>query len=444
MATIYLRSTDGSDADNGSTWALAKATLAAAQTAAGAGGTVYVSQSHAETSTTDKNLTSPGTAASPTRVICVNDAAEPPTAIASTATVSVTGAGGDISFLGHAYYYGITFRTGSGSNAGLIRIGSAGVTDTYTVFDTCGLSLLATSGTSKILFGIVNTGASGGSTRLRQCTVTFSEASQHIDINGSGDFLWEGGSAAGTAPTYLFQAEAGGGGTVWVRGVDLSGIGSGCNLVRVLFGMRHTINFENCKLGSSVSITNGSIVGPNCMAVRVTNCDSADTNYRYYWQTYSGTVTHESTIVRTGGASDGTTAISRKMVSSSDSEFHAPLELDPIVIWNESTSSITVTVHIVTDNVTLTDAECWLEVEELGTSGFPLSVIQSDRAADILATPANQTTSTETWTTTGLTTPVKQKLHVTFTPAEKGPLKVRVMLAKASTTVYVCPKAEVA
>ncbi len=73
MAVIYLRSTDGSDADNGSTWALAKATLAAALTAAGAGGTVYVSQVHAETQAGAMTLTSPGTEASPVRVICARN-----------------------------------------------------------------------------------------------------------------------------------------------------------------------------------------------------------------------------------------------------------------------------------------------------------------------------------------------------------------------------------
>ncbi len=49
MAVIYLRSTDGNDLDDGLTWATARATLANALTAAGAGGTVYVSQNHAET-----------------------------------------------------------------------------------------------------------------------------------------------------------------------------------------------------------------------------------------------------------------------------------------------------------------------------------------------------------------------------------------------------------
>jgi hypothetical protein len=154
-----------------------------------------------------------------------------------------------------------------------------------------------------------------------------------------------------------------------------------------------------------------------------------------------GDVYSESTIVRTGGASDGTTPISRKMTSSANAKFFAPLESDDVFAWNETTgSSVTVTAETMTDNVTLTDAEAWVEVEYLGTSGFPLGSGASDRAADILATPANQTTSSEAWTTTGLTTPVKQKLSVTFTPQEKGLIRARVMLAKASTTLYFCPK----
>src|SRR3990167_8140047 len=91
MAVVYLRSTDGSNLDDGSTWALAKATLAGALSAAGRGGAGYVSQAHAETQGTNMTLTSPGSAASPVNVICVDDSAEPHTATATTATVTTTG-----------------------------------------------------------------------------------------------------------------------------------------------------------------------------------------------------------------------------------------------------------------------------------------------------------------------------------------------------------------
>ena len=82
--------------------------------------------------------------------------------------------------------------------------------------------------------------------------------------------------------------------------------------------------------------------------------------------------------------------------------------------------------------------------EYLGTSASTLSSFSddADSITDLLlgGSAGNQTTSTETWTTTGLTTPVKQQLSVTIIPAEKGPIYCKVHLAKASTTVYVCPK----
>lgn len=175
------------------------------------------------------------------------------------------------------------------------------------------------------------------------------------------------------------------------------------------------------------------------------NCDSGDTNYRIWTEALAGSVVSETTIVRSGGASDGTTSLSWKMVSNANAEYPLlQLESPEIVRWNETTgSSITVTVETITDNVTLTDDECWLEVQYLGTSGFPLGTFISDAKADVLATAANQTTSSETWTTTGLTTPVKQKLSVSFTPQEKGFIHAVVKLARASTTVYVCPKLDV-
>jgi len=171
------------------------------------------------------------------------------------------------------------------------------------------------------------------------------------------------------------------------------------------------------------------------------NCDNADTNYRLWVEDYAGSIKSETTIVRSGGASDGTTSLSWKMASSANAEYPVVvLESPEIVQWNDTTgSAITVTVEVITDNVTLKDDECWLEVQYLGTSGYPLSVFINDCKANVLAGNNPQDTSTETWTTTGLTTPTKQKLSVTFTPQEKGFLHAVVKLAKASTTVYVDP-----
>ena len=57
--------------------------------------------------------------------------------------------------------------------------------------------------------------------------------------------------------------------------------------------------------------------------------------------------------------------------------------------------------------------------------------VASSAPADPLAAAANITTSTATWTTTGLTTPVKQKIAITFTPQMKGYFRIVFKVAKA-------------
>lgn len=438
MANVYVYSGAGGS-NNGSSWANAYTTLEAAFAAKAAGDDFWVAHDHAQTATGALTITCKGTVTSPSRVICVNRAGTVPPVAAdmrTTATITAGTTSGTLTlstFSVRIYFYGISFRAGSGSSGSGIATSGSGA---CFVFDACKFILNTTSSARTI--------ALGAETQFWSNTVvTFGAADQGINVSSNCVLYWDKTSTTpavtGTSPTTLFNIATG---DVYLKGLDLSAIGSGNSVFAVGSNSLGLKIIENCKMGASFAFTSGTFVMGKGSFLGV-NCDSGDTNYAYRKQNYLGTITHETTIKRTGGASDGTTGISRKLVSTTNSRLFPPLEMDPIVIWNESTSSITVTVHVVTDNVTLKDSECWIEVEELGTSGYPLSVIQSDRATTVLTTPANQTTSTEAWTTTGLGTPVYQKLNVTFTPAEKGPIKVRVMLAKASTTVYVCPKVEV-
>ena len=176
------------------------------------------------------------------------------------------------------------------------------------------------------------------------------------------------------------------------------------------------------------------------------NCDSADTNYRLWVEDYSGYIVSDTGVYNDAGATDGTTRLSWKMVSSANAEYPLlVLESPEIVRWNDTTgSSITCTVEIVHNsqgsgtNGVLNDDECWLEVTYLGTSGYPLGSSISDCKADLFASASAQTTSSASWTgdSAGWDT---QKLSVTFTPQEKGFIHARVVLAKASATVYVDP-----
>ena len=165
---------------------------------------------------------------------------------------------------------------------------------------------------------------------------------------------------------------------------------------------------------------------------------------------YAGNVKDESTIVKTGGASDdGSATISWKMTSVANTEYPIHVLRSP-EIWvpNIATGSAkTLTVEFVHDtnvaagqgagaSFAFQDDEVWLEVSYQGTSGFPLAVLASDAKANVLATAADQTSSSATWTPTGL---VKQSLSVTFTPQEKGVFIARICVGKASKTIYVDP-----
>lgn len=435
MSNIYVRSTDGSDVDDGSTWALAKAGLAGAAAIDAAGDTIFVSQNHAETTAGNVSIALAGTIASPVKIICGNDAAEPPTAVADTATVTTTGTG-YISITGSAYVYGVTFVAGTGSSSGP-GISMSGNTH-LGVFEKCAFKLVNTHSGTNVRLGVSTSGAHYRG-HWKDCDIKFAAAAQSIVVD-STRFDWDGGSVlAGSAtPTALIGfGGATGNGPTTVSGVDLSNLGTTFNIfASSLVPTKGVI--RNCKLPAGWTGGLG-VTGTPATRYEMHNCDSGDTNYQMWVEDYAGSIKSETTIVRTGGSSDGTTPLSWKMASNANAEYPTVvLDSPEIAKWNETVGTpITATVEVITDGVTLTDADCWLEVQYPGTSGFPLSLFANDAPADVLATPANQTTSTAAWTTTGLTTPVKQKLEVTFTPQEKGVLSAVVRLAKASTTVYV-------
>lgn len=405
---------------------------------AAAGDTIYVSNNHAATEAGVVNYTFPGTAANPNIVQCVSDSAAPPTSVASTATESMTSNTQGF-FQGFAYIEGITFNAGSTTNAGSWAFGF--VSPYFIKLVNCSVRLLGTSNSAYIAIGNPTTGADDCGVEWENVTVFFSSTSQ--GIYPTCPFKWSNTASAivggSSIPNYLFYTSANQAPYVLteLHGVDLSALNTKVANSIASFASYLLVN---CQTHASVSLLPDAVNGQGGVTMRAVNYGSGNTNYKYFLKVFQGTITEEVTIVRTGGATDGTTPASRKMVTTADSKFTLPLKSDPMTAWNETTgSAVTVTIEVITDNVTLTDAEAWVEVEYLGTASLPLSVFTKDRAADILATPANQTSSSASWTTTGLATPVKQQLSISFTPQKKGPFIVRVCLAKASTTMYFDP-----
>lgn len=436
MANRYVYS-GAAGAGTGADWANAHTTVVAAITAGAAGDTYYIAHDHNESTAGAVTITPKGTDASPDSFICVDRAGSVPPAAAdlrTTAAISNTGAGNNMTIAGgRGFFYGITFNCGVGvATASNLSVGST----------TCRHDFWFCSFRSKCANSSTITFASTGVARItcESCTYQVNNTGTSLQVN-SGRLDWRNHGAAfltgGVIPSTLFSF----GGTsaqVEFSGADFSGLGA-VNLVGGGGAGTRNAVFKNCRIDSNTVRVTAIPALLYAGEVRFIGCDSSTplSNQAY---SSGGVLTTETTIVRTGGADDGVTPYSWKFTADADNERNFPFTAFEGTEWNEDTgSSKTLTVHTVTDNVTLTDAEIWLEVEYLGNASYPLASFVSDGAGPIGAT--NQASSSETWTTTGLGTPVYQKLEATFTPQLAGPYRWKVRIAKASGVIYICPKA---
>jgi hypothetical protein len=175
--------------------------------------------------------------------------------------------------------------------------------------------------------------------------------------------------------------------------------------------------------------------------VDVINCDSGGTNYRNERYRYEGTLTTETIIVRSGGASDGATPVSHKIVTSANSKWPQPFESFPLAIWNDTVgSAVTATVYgIWGGGAVPNNDDIWIEAEYLGSSSSPQGSLVSSGKVNGLASGSAAASDASSWG--GSTTAFK--MSVTFTPQQKGLIYITVKAAKASSTFYIDTKPEI-
>jgi hypothetical protein len=245
----------------------------------------------------------------------------------------------------------------------------------------------------------IGTGSlNAGEVFLINTTVQFSAATDGIKLLACNLFWRNTASAliSGTLPTTLFGTPQYGGLAV-LEGVDLSALGSGKTLVSNSTVGGVAFYFINCKLGASVAI-GGAGGGPGAL-VDVVCSDSSGTNYAQQRSRYEGTLIHETTIIRTGGASDGTTGISWNIATISNARWTMPFEAFPISVWNTTTgANRTVTLYGVWNAAALpNNDDIWFDVEYFGASGSPLASIGSGTKSNGLATGSAQTADSSAW-----------------------------------------------
>lgn len=436
MAIRYVRSTDGSNADSGATWALAKANLNGGANGDIAGDTVYVSQVHSETSAVSIFFDWAGSASAPVKVICANDAAEPPTTAATSAIVEVTGASSQIQISGSHYCYGISYKNnGTGATAIWLHNSS----DQIQLWEQCSFQI--NSATASNLY-INATSASTGNVKWRNCTVLFGNASSNI-IPQCDKFLWEGGSvlSGGTAITTLFTLSTGRTVEVDVRGVDFSNCSSALYIIGTNGGCRMTI--RNCKLPAAWTggIYNGTIDFAG--RVEMYNCDSGTTNYKFLAQDPAGTLQESITVKRTSGSTDGFTAYTMLMTSNANCNlYYGEFPSLEIAVSNDIVGAdVTLSIDIAHDSLTaLNNDEVRLQVEYLGSTTSTQSTIAHNGLTTPLTAATAHAASTNAWTTTGLANANVQTLSITVTPQQRGFLLCKIILTKASYPIYVDTK----
>lgn len=444
MTDYYLRSTDGSDADDGSTWALAKATIANIATLDAAGDRILVSQAHAESTAANISIALAGTTTSPTQVICCNDGAEPPTTLATSATITSSASNGAITFAGSAYVYGITFIAGAGTNNNPV-IQCGGSSGLWQRFENCKFQLATGGASSGVIRGLPSNAA--GLVEWINCEVKFAAVGQSI-TSVDGFLHWNGGgiTAGGTSPTNLISSlsagAAVGGARLVIENCDFSAGSSTMNMLNVQTPYAYVVVFRNCKMPSSWTGSWSIAYSTNAQGrLEVYNCSDGFTNTALKILDGSGTIDVETTFIKSAGASDGATGISWKMVSDSDVAYPAAaLVSSEMALWNTQTGvSKTFSVSILRDSATnLKNNEVWLELTYPGSSSNPMNALVTSKCA-VLATAVDCAADSAGWTTTGMANPNKQKISVTFTPQAVGTVTARVFLAKPSTTIYVDP-----
>lgn len=338
--------------------------------------------------------------------------------------------------IGYAYIRGVTFNGGTGAVGAVINLGTSG--DHNLTFENCALAKLGT-GVGTWTLGIA---ASTSKQKVTLINTTIQQGNVGDSIRVRNQLAWRNTASAiqgATVPTTLF----GDGGDLVLQGIDLSALGSGKTIIGAQT-QPDRIYLNDCKFGASVTVA----VTPTdpTPEIYVTRSDSSGTNYVEQVYRYTGTQIDETTIVRTGGATDGTTPKSRKITTTANSKWVLPFESNPIAIWNNTTGgNVTVTIHGTwNQNAVPNNDDIWIDVEYLGSNTSPLGSFATATKANNLASGTPLTADhTSVWggggSGAGWSPFVISVLLSAPQPAQVGTIYVYVKGAKATSTFYIDP-----
>lgn len=273
-------------------------------------------------------------------------------------------------------------------------------------------------------------------------------------FRSSPKIVWKGGSViANTNKTdNLAKLYNGANGlNLFLDTVDLSNMNS--NFQFIIGGTPYQngmveVNVSNCITPSVWSPIDAS----HTYGIRtyVYNTDTSS-NYNEAQVDGFGSALTETTNTRTGGAVIESQAISNAVSTTSIAKKGAfPFRYKIFSGRDDFTTSKTVKINVMHDSQgsgtsgALQDDEAWIEVHVPNSSG-PGKKIYSCQIGSIFGTPSDHPTNSETWDTTGITTPVYQELSITTTGTDgSGEYQIFLCVAAPSIDMFACPNASVA
>lgn len=460
MASYFVRSA-ATGTGSGANWTDAFTTVTAALAAATADyDIIYVDSAHTGTSGASTSINwNVATSGNHVAIVSVNRNGSTTTGYSAwlagaKETIATNAFNFNIITSGaqHLYVYGMTIEAPSGaSNANDINLAGVSASLTSLTMDTCTLKIQGTSTGAQI-----NIGPSGSSSMIRpivvlkNCTFVLANAAvagaiapKCADITISNAIISFFG---GTKPTVLFAVVAGGSLDMKVLASDLSGFDTTTSsLVNVAAFQAGQILFRDCRISSNASKTpNGTWPG-NGASITYINVDSADTKTTFDYYNRLGTITVSELIYYSGGLTIKGTPVGWTIVTSSLCSEMEPFVTPWLMKASTSTSALTAKIEVcqATAAAKFTNKTLWYDLQYVSSASFPIGSIQIGEVITPFDTGAGSTAavnwpdSSVTWNS--ISSPVRQYISGTVTPAEACDLMMRISVGVASKTLYMDP-----
>ena len=383
-------------------WAAPAARLTITASRGATGDTFYVASNHAETQGIAYVIGSSlySTNGNPINILCVDSSGSshvPPqsgdlttgASVTTTSTIPIT-----INYTG-LYVYGVTFNVGSGSSGTASFIANNGATG-WQRLDSCAINLLSTGASSRISY-VSSLGVAA--VEWNNVAVSFAATGQRIIVENT-ILVWRNTPSAisGTPPTSLFGSASGFGTEAFLEGVDLSGLGTNSfiNLTANATGSPCLLTLQNCKIGTPTVywvLNTGAANGAAGSAplLFMLNCDNGTDLVRSVKLAGQDALETNIGVIRTGGASNGTTGYSWLITRASTNVSWANFfETFPAVVWNTTVgSAVNVTIHGIVNAAALpTNDQIWMSVAYLSDGSSTITSNASGTKANILASGA--------------------------------------------------------